>query len=487
MFFHHKIKFRKEDSNLQRRFFSAHFDNGGREHANLSCEISKPVWKYKHIFFIGIGGISMSALAEMCVHFGCRVSGSDLNENEQTKKLINKGINVLYKHNKNNIPIDADIVVFTGAVKADNPELMEAKNRNLPIFERSQFLGEICKYYKNVIAISGTHGKTTTTAIIGEIFNVAGIQPTIHLGGIADFGNLQLGEREFFITEACEYLNSFSFINSTTALITNIDADHLDYYKTKENLKIAFENFARNSNKFVVLFEDIGLNSDCLEGKTVYTCGLKQGYDFYAYNIKELEQGYQFEVDYKDQKLGLFQTKMFGFHNIKNALCAIAVSYINGINVDSIKEGLRRHNGVERRYEKIGKINKTYVVADYAHHPTEIAASLEGYKNKKVLTIFQPHTYSRTKILLDNFKDCFICDTVAIFKTYPAREKHDEGGDEVALFNAIENNEKHCLSTKEELRLFLKHNAKYYDIVLILGAGDIYDIVKKMFKEKQFS
>ncbi len=461
-------------------FFSAH--DG---YPNFSCEISKPIWKYKHIFFIGIGGISMSALAEMCIGFGCLVSGSDLHENQQTKKLKKIGVKILLKHDSNNISNDIDLVVYTGAVKSDNPELIEAKKRNIIIFERSQFLGEICKYYKNVIAISGTHGKTTTTAILGEIFNVAGKKPTIHLGGVAEFGNLQIGEKEYFITEACEYLNSFSFINSTTALITNIDADHLDYYKTKENLKIAFENFARNSIQNIVLFEDVGLSSDSLEGKTVYTCGLKEGYDCYAFNIKELEQGYQFEVNYKKKYLGVFEIKIFGFHNIKNALCAITVAYIHGVEVDKIKEGLKKFNGVERRYEKIGKIGKTYVVADYAHHPTEITASLEGYKNKKVLTIFQPHTYSRTKILLDHFIDCFVCDTVAIFKTYPAREKHDHEGDEIALYNAIKNREKYCLNTEEQLRIFLKNNAKYYDIALILGAGDIYDIVKKMLVEKQ--
>lgn len=468
-------------------FFSAHSDDGGKNLPPTPIKNTKPITAFKNIFFIGIGGISMSALAEMCISFGCAVSGSDMAENNQTKKLKNLGVKVFFKHEKNNISKDTDVVVYTGAIKSDNPELLEANKRNLPIFERSQFLGEVCKSYKNVIAVSGTHGKTTTTAIIGEIFNAAEKKPTIHIGGIADFGNLQLGEKDYFITEACEYLNSFSFITSTTALITNIDADHLDFYKTKENLKIAFENFVHNSVKNVILFEDIPLNSDCLAGKTVYICGFEKHYDCYAFNIKELEQGYEFEVAFKGKHLGLFKLKVFGFHNIKNALCAITVAYINDIEVEKIKEGLLKYSGVERRYEKIGKIGKAYIIADYAHHPTEISASLEGFKNKKVLAVFQPHTYSRTKFLLQQFKDCFTCEGVAIFKTYPAREKHDAKADEVALFNAINHGEKYCLNNNEELRVFLKNNAKYYDIVLVLGAGDIYDIVKTMFKQKQFN
>lgn len=454
-------------------------------HGTTSFAPNITTWSNKHIHFVGVGGISMSALAELCVSFGMVVSGSDIVKNTQTKKLENLGVKVFTSHQASNISKSIDMVVYTGAIANENAELMYAKAQSIPILERSEFLGKICERYKKVIAISGTHGKTTTTAIVGEIFNTAGKNPTIHIGGMAQFGNLQIGGRDFFITEACEYLNSFSYINSTTAVITNIDADHLDYYKNKQNLREAFQNFASNASENIILFENKELAFKSA-GRHVYTCGLSSSFDCYASNIVEISEGYQFDVTFLKEKLGNFTIKVFGYHNIKNALCAVAIAHLHGIGKEAIKKGLYNYSGVERRYEKIGKIKNTFVIADYAHHPTEIETSLDGYKDKKVLAVFQPHTYSRTKTLLDNFKDCFKCQTIAIFPTYPAREKADIKGDEKALFKAISNQNKIALNTKEELRVFLKNNAKYYDIVLILGAGDIYDIVKNMFKLKEF-
>lgn len=437
------------------------------------------IYNLKRVYFIGIGGISMSALAKILINLGINVSGSDLKESEQTEELSKLSATIYIGENANNLKNNIDLVVYTGAVQKTNKEYQKALKLGLPIVERSEFLGAVANMYNNVISIGGTHGKTTTTALIGEIYNNAKKSPTIHIGGVASFGNLQVGDREVFITEACEYLNSFAHLNSSTVLITNIEADHLDYYRNLDEIKKAFLNFANNSNKYVITFENDWIFGKLNKFVTYYSCGFDEKYDFYAYNIDAFNGGYTFDVKFQGEFLGRFIIKIPGIHNVKNALCAIATTYVNGISLDIISKSIYEFKGVGRRYELIGEIDGAKIIADYAHHPTEILNSISAFKGKKVLCVFQPHTYSRTKALKKEFSTAFnAAKKLIIYKTYPAREEYMKEGSEEALFKSCQHKNKELVLEKEVLINMLKAECKNFDIVLVLGAGDIYKIVK---------
>ena len=425
----------------------------------------------------------MSALAKIFLNSGVKVSGSDLKNSEQIKKLCELGATIFIGENTNNLENDVDLVVYTGAIKENNLEYQKAKKLGVLLMERSEFLGELAKGFKNVISIAGTHGKTTTTALIGEIFNNAKKNPTIHIGGVASFGNIQVGEREYFITEACEYLNSFQYLNSSTALITNIETDHLDYYKCFDEIKRAFVDFANNASKNVITFENDWIYSKLNKFVNYFSCGFSENYDFYAYNIEKFKNGYMFDVKFQGELLGRFIIRVAGIHNVKNALCAIAVSYINGISIDIISKTIYEFGGVERRLEVLASKGKSQIIADYAHHPTEIINSLSAFEGKRVLCVFQPHTYSRTKTLKKEFAGAFKeCKKLIIFKTYPAREEFLEEGSETSLFKVIKHKNKKLLLDKNKLLEEIEREQKNYDVILILGAGNIYDIVKKGIK-----
>jgi len=437
------------------------------------------IYKLKRVYFIGIGGISMSALAKIALNLGIKVVGSDLKESDQTRELESLGAKIFIGENAKNLKNDIDLVVYTGAVHKTNKEYIKAEKLGKTILERSEFLGAIADMYKSVISIAGTHGKTTTTALIGEIFNNANKMPTIHLGGVGSFGNLQIGKKDIFITEACEYLNSFSYLNSTTALITNVEADHLDFYKNLEDIKRAFSAFANHSRKYIITFENEWIYGKLNKFVTYYSCGFHEKYDFYAYNIEELNCGYSFDVKFQGSFICRFITSVQGLHNVKNALCAIAVAYVNEIPIDIILKSVYEFKGVKRRYEQINKIGKTAIIADYAHHPTEILNSIAGFKKKKILCVFQPHTYSRTKALLKDFLNVFKeAKELIIYKTYPAREEFMERGSETTLFKSIKHKNKKLILEESLLIQEIKKKCKKFDIVLILGAGDIYNIVK---------
>lgn len=440
----------------------------------------------KYIHFIGIGGISMSALARLCVNFGKTISGSDKTSTPLTEELKELGINFYLGHSELNISNNIQLVVFSSAVNNENPELKFANMMQIPTIERSEFLGMISKFYENVIAISGTHGKTTTGAMIGEIFNYAGLEPTIHIGGLASFGNLKIGKNQYFITECCEYKNSFQYIFSDTAVITNIENEHVDYYKNINEIETCFVHFAKNVKKFLVIFGDISCLFDKKIKAQIIKCGFDSNCDFYAQNIETSSSGSSFDVFYGMNYLANFKISLMGEHNIKNALCAIAVSFLNGINLTAIYNALKSFNGVKRRYEIISVKNKTTFIADYAHHPTEIQASILGIKDnyKKILCVFQPHTYSRTAGLINEFKNCLNqASKVIIYKTYSAREKYLKEGDESFLFKNINNKNKLLSKNEKSLYKLILKEYENYDAVLVLGAGDIYEIMKKLVKK----
>ncbi len=432
----------------------------------------------RNIHFVGIGGISMSALAHLSLHLGYNVSGSDISINEEVDKLQRIGVGVAIGHKKENIDTSIELVVYSGAISRDNPELKEAKVRKLPILERSEFLGEIAKIYDKVIAVAGSHGKTTTTAMIGHIFKLAKLNPTIHLGGnVLDFGNLNIGGREYFITEACEYRNSMKYIYSDTAVITNVDNDHLDYYKTEKNLVKAFQNFANQAKTNLIVgserkFRQIGRESELI------SVGLNKNQNLYANNIRKTKKGFIFYVIRDGENLGKFKLNIWGKHNIRNSLYAIAVGLKYGIPLKVIKKAIKTFQTVDRRYQKIGKYKGITVISDYAHHPTEIRNSIHGLKShfERVFVVFQPHTYSRTKILLKDFSSAFKgVKNLVVYKTYPAREKYDHKGDEKALFDAIKNNKKYLADSVEDIFSYIDGVIEIgkIDAIVVMGAGDL--------------
>ena len=433
---------------------------------------------FKKIFFVGIGGISMSGLCKMSRVFGAEVMGSDIGFNEEILKLQRIGVKIFHKHEESNISKDIDLVVFSGAIHTDNRELQEAKRLKIRTMERSKFLGLVSKLYNNVIAISGTHGKTTTTAMIGEIFAKAGLNPTIHLGGESvNLGNNTIiGGNEYFVVEACEYRESFRYLRPNLLVITNIESDHLDYYKSLKDIKKSFVKLSKHSDNIIVKKDmDISHKNEILLGKNID-----------ARNIKFCNHGYDFQV-YKDDKFYFdCRLNMLGLHNVSNALFAIAVGDFYGIEKDKIKQALEEFRGVKRRYENIGEIEKTPVIIDYAHHPTEIENSIKGISNeyKNILTIFQPHTYSRTIKLLDDFvKVLRNIDNLIIFETYPAREKEIVGGRAIDIVNAISRDDVQYFDNLDSLKEQVYERVKTENIecVLILGAGDLAEKVRKWF------
>ena len=433
---------------------------------------------FKKIFFVGIGGISMSGLCKMSRVFGAEVMGSDIGFNEEISKLQRIGVKIFHKHEESNISKDIDLVVFSGAIHTENPELQEAKRLKIRTMERSKFLGLVSKLYNNVIAISGTHGKTTTTAMIGEIFAKAGLNPTIHLGGesvnLSD--NTIIGGGEYFVVEACEYRESFRYLRPNLLVITNIEMDHLDYYKSLKDIKKSFVKLSKHSDNIIVQKDmDISHKNVILLGKNID-----------ARNLKFCNHGYDFQVYKKDKFYFDCRLNMLGLHNVSNALFAIAVSDFYGIEKDKIKQAIEEFRGVKRRYENIGEIENTPVIIDYAHHPTEIENSIKGISNeyKNILIIFQPHTYSRTIKLLDDFvKVLRNTDNLIIFETYPAREKEIVGGRAIDIVNAISRDDVQYFDNLDSLKEQVYERVKTENIecVLILGAGDLAEKVRKWF------
>ena len=410
----------------------------------------------------------MSGLCKLTKFLGADVMGSDISNNDETRALQDMGITVFHQHDEKNISSKIDMVVYSGAIKCTNPELMEASRRGIKIMERSKFLGVISRMYTNVIAVSGTHGKTTTTAQLGYIFAKAGLNPTIHLGGesINLNGNTIIGDNKYFICEACEYRESFKYLNPNTLLVTNVESDHLDYFKTDKRYKSAFRKIMRKSR---CVIKD---KSVCFKHKK----SIIVGKNIKAENVRYNNHGYYFDVILNKQNTGNFRLNVIGMHNITNALFAIITAIKYNIPIHIIKEAVSEFKGVRRRYERIGNIREVPVIIDYAHHPTEIKNSISGIKAvyKNPLIIFQPHTYSRTLDLKNEFMEVLvdIADLI-LFKTYPAREEEIIGGRAWDLYQMLGNSTHKYFDDERKLYEYAVSVNKNYDCVLILGAGDL--------------
>lgn len=443
-------------------------------------------FKNKKIFFVGIGGVSMSAIALFCDRFGAIVSGADICENLEVKKLKNYGIRVDIGHNEKNVTEDVDFVVYSGAIKEDNVELVKARRLNIPCMERSEFLGVFSRMYERSIVVSGTHGKTTTTAMLGDIFIKAGLHPSIHLGGESvAFGNSVIGNFGVFLTEGCEYRNSIKYLSPTTSVITAIELDHTDYYQDLQEVEDAFLNLANNTTENVVVFDNIEFAKKITAKVNVINVGFGQDFDVRGLNLQLLDNGcYSFDVYYNGY-VGTFRSNVVGLYNAQNMLCAVAVALLYDIDVSTIYNSCRNFLGVRRRFEKVGVVRDVPIICDYAHHPTEIKNSINTATSiyGRITVIFQPHTYSRTIGLKKAFVKCFsLASNLAIFKTYPAREKYIAGGSAKELFNSICHNHKVYIDNRKALKEYLCE-ADLNNCVLVLGAGDIYEIVKKIIKK----
>ena len=451
--------------------------------------------KNKKIHFIGIGGISMSGLAEILIKNNYKVSGSDMQLSHITNKLKEKGAEIYIGHNGDNIN-DADLVVYTAAISPENPEYIKAKELNLPLMDRAEFLGHIMKGHKYNVAVSGTHGKTTTTSMICHIVLEENVDPTILVGGELDIigGNVLAGNSDYFVTEACEYKASFLKFFPYIGTILNIDADHLDYYKDINHIKDTFKEFINiipEEGYLIANVEDKNVRDildNCKYSCNILTYGLNEGV-LQAKNINYNESGCgTFDVYKEGHMLFHINLNVPGEHNVLNALASIGTALSLNLSENSITSGLSSFRGTHRRFEVKGAKNEVTVIDDYAHHPTEIKATLNAAKNyphNKIYCVFQPHTYTRTLSLFEDFSDSFYdVDSLVLADIYAAREKDTGVISSTMLGNRIREKNVNCINLHsfEEIVDYLKNNLSAGDVLLTMGAGDVFKIGEMYLK-----
>ena len=446
-----------------------------------------------HVYFSGIGGISMSGLAQILRSRGFKVSGSDRSASAITDALQADGINVIIGQKKENITPDIDLVVFTAAIRPDNPEYIAVMENGIPHITRSVLLGQIMRGYKSPVAISGTHGKTTTTSMISEILMEAGTDPTLSIGGILDSigGNVRIGKSGYFAAEACEYTNSFLDMYPGIGIILDIDEDHLDFFKDLADIRRSFRKFAQLIpadgsliiNTQIPDYEEIAGGLDC----RVILYGPDDSADYWPEEISYdrfahpsytlCSRGSDGTVTRQAISLGVS-----GEHNVYNSMAAAAAADCLGIDRAHTAAALRKYTGTERRFQILGERNGFTVIDDYAHHPTEIEATLRtaaAYPHREVWCVFQSHTYTRTKALMDEFARALtLADHVILAKIYPARETDDLGISSHTLADKIRGlgHECLCFDTFEEIENYLIKNCQSDDLVITMGAGNINEV-----------
>ncbi|MBO4251098.1 MAG: UDP-N-acetylmuramate--L-alanine ligase [Clostridia bacterium] len=439
---------------------------------------------YRNIHFIGVGGVSMSGLAKFCLTQGVNVSGSDKTLTNELKRLSSLGAKIYIGHKGKNAE-NADLVVYSSAIAPNNPEKVYAVRHGIPILKRSEFLGRILSAFRRTVAVAGSHGKTTTTAMIAEALIAANFDPTVFLGGERKtFGNFRSGGGEFAVAEACEYKRNFLDIKPDVAVVLNIDNDHVDTYKDMNDETEAFSRFCKNG--LAVINADDVYACRIYNSSTV-TFGIK---NLAAYSAKYIDKKEMrsFTAYAYGKRLGRITLALSGLHNVYNALAAIAVLNELRVPFKVVKSSIAAFDGVKRRNEYIGAFDGVKCVADYAHHPTEIKALLSD-KAEKTLAVFQPHTYSRTAALLGEFASALKeADGVIIYKTYPAREKFSYCGDGKRLFEEISKSYAGDIcyaGGSHALYKALKKRAKEYEKILFIGAGDVYSVAKEITGSKK--
>lgn len=455
-------------------------------------QFDKPV----HVHFIGIGGISMSGLAEILLSRKFPVSGSDTHESALTDQLAAQGAVIHYPQMAENITDDIDVVVYTAAIHPDNPEFRAAQEKNLPMLTRAQLLGEIMRNYKEAINVSGTHGKTTTTSMITEILLEAHKDPTVSVGGmLKDIGgNIRVGGQETFVVEACEYTNSFLSFFPTIEVILNVEADHLDFFKDIDDIRHSFKLFAEKlpEDGLLVINKDIKHSEYFTQELKcrVVTFGHEKDADYTANFISYDKFAHpSYTLFYKGEELARVELGVTGEHNIYNSLAAVAVARSLDIPMEVILRGLKRFTGTDRRFQKKGSVNGFTIIDDYAHHPQEIAATIEAakkYPHRKLWIVFQPHTYSRTAALLDDFAGALSqADEIVLADIYAAREKNTIGisSDDLRKHMLEQNTNVYYIPKFEDIEDFLLQHVEEGDVLITMGAGDIYKVGDDLLKQ----
>ncbi len=452
--------------------------------------------KPEHIHFIGIGGISMSGLAEILLGEGFTITGSDSKPSDLTAHLEKAGAKVFYGQCAENISPDYDCVVYTAAIHEDNPEYARCVELKLPMLTRAELLGQMMKNYKTAIAVSGTHGKTTTTSMISSVLLAAQTDPTISVGGILEAigGNIRVGKSETFITEACEYTNSFLSFYPTMSIILNIEEDHMDFFQDLDDIMNSFRLFAQKLpedgvliiNKEIKNYETVTDGLSC----EVITYGMDDTCDYYPANVSYNEKACgEFDVMYRGENLGHVILSVTGEHNVSNALSTIAAARYLNIPMDQIRAGLLGFSGTNRRFQYKGMFNGVTIIDDYAHHPTEIRATLESAKNyphRELWCVFQPHTYTRTKAFFHEFAESLsLADHVVMADIFAARETDTLGMSSELLAKEIEalGTDCHYLPSFGEIENFLKSHCVHGDLLITMGAGDVVNIGESILSE----
>ncbi len=446
---------------------------------------------FKHIHCIGIGGIGLSAVADIFLSRGYKLSGSDIKESNIIEQLRSLGAEIYIGHAAENLG-DTDLLVYSNAVSMENPEIVEAKKRNIPCITRAEALGALMADYPTSLAISGTHGKTTTTSMISLILDDAKYEPTILVGGILDRfgGNYKVGKGDYFVTEACEYMDSFLSLRPWMEVILNIDSDHLDYFKDIDHITRSFKEFAEKvpENGYIIAYDAnpfVKSVTEDLKCRVVYF-GFNETSNFYAKNIKFNSLGCASFDLYENGILRTsIQLAIPGEHNVSNSLAATAACVALGVSIENIKKTLESFTGTQRRFDLVGKTKSgIMIVDDYAHHPTEIKATLSAAKNvahNKIWCLFQPHTYTRTLALFDQFANAFEdTDKLILADIYAAREKniYKISSKELSAEIKKQHPEKdvYFMPDFNSMAEFVYNNASEGDIVITMGAGDIYKL-----------
>ena len=451
--------------------------------------------KPEHVHFIGIGGISMSGLAEILLKENFTITGSDSKPSNLTAHLESMGAKIFYPQKADNVINGIDVVDYTAAIHEDNPEYMEVVRQGIPMLSRAELLGQLMNNYETPIAVSGTHGKTTTTSMLSHILLEAETDPTISVGGILNAigGNIRVGDSGVFVTEACEYTNSFHSFFPKISIILNVEEDHMDFFKDIHEIRASFHKFA------TLLPEDgalvINKNIECMETITdglsckVITYSECQDADYTAANISYNELGNaSFDLIRYGENVGRIQLSVAGDHNVSNALSTLAVADLMGISLDVAQKGIASFTGTVRRFEYKGERNGFTIIDDYAHHPTEIKATLtsaQNYPHKDIWCIFQPHTYTRTKAFFHEFAEALaLADHVILADIYAARETDTLGMSSEALAEEIKKlgADAYYLPSFEAIENFVLEKVIHGDVLITMGAGDVVNIGESLLK-----
>jgi len=453
--------------------------------------------RFERIHFVGIGGIGMSGIAEVLHNLDYEVTGSDLKSSGTTRRLEGMGINIAIGHNAENIK-DAHVVVTSSAVSSGNPEVIEARERSIPVIPRAEMLAELARLKYGVL-VAGAHGKTTVTSLVSSVLALGGLDPTVVIGGkLKGLGsNAKLGQGDFLVAEADESDGSFLKLTPTIGVVTNIDREHMDFFKSIDELKGAFLSFI-NKVPFY------GLNVLCGDNQNVndllpmvqrryITYGISEGLDLVARNIETEDLRSRFEAVLNGESLGLFEVPLIGVHNVSNCLAAIAVANELDVDIEKTRDALKEFSGVKRRFEHKGEVSGIRVMDDYGHHPEEIRVTLKAMKEAMVnggdkgrlVVLFQPHRYSRIPDLLEDFFRAFTdADKVVLMDIYPAGERPLEGVDSEVLCNGIkaEGNDIEHIKNRDEIVAHLSKELFAGDTLLTLGAGDVWKLGGEFLK-----